>query len=221
MSAVQGGNVRVGERIRSLREEVMSEIRRMVLDGTLPAGEMLNETALAGELGVSRLPVREAFRQLEAEGLLETVARRGVRVVAPDSDEFDVIHEARLALELLALRLAVKRAEPASFAAISDALARGEKAALHDDEQVLDELNERFHGLIAEASGSRSLAEMLRMIRQRSELYARGKHSPAVLSWGEHSAIMRAILARDSRGATSLMRAHLVDRHDVAVASLV
>src|SRR4051812_29390458 len=98
----------VGSRHRSLRDETVDEMRRLILDGELAPGQHLSEAAISERLGVSRLPVREAFRRLEAEGLLEALPRRGVRVVELDADELKIVREARIALELIAVRHTVE-----------------------------------------------------------------------------------------------------------------
>ncbi len=99
----------VGSRHRSLRDETVDELRRLILDGDLPPGSRLTELSMSDRLGVSRLPVREAFRRLEAEGLLQSHPRRGVRVIELDATELDTVREIRTALELMAVRRTVER----------------------------------------------------------------------------------------------------------------
>ncbi|MFE7994948.1 GntR family transcriptional regulator, partial [Streptomyces shenzhenensis] len=117
----------VGKRHRPLRDEVVDELRKAILDGTYAAGARLTELAVAEELGVSRLPVREAFRKLEAEGLLEAVPRRGVRVTSATAEELEAVHEIRMAMELLAVRRTVRRRDPDVLRRLSDALEEGER----------------------------------------------------------------------------------------------
>ncbi|WP_051799129.1 GntR family transcriptional regulator [Catenuloplanes japonicus] len=203
----------VGSRHRPLREEVLVELRRLILEGELEAGTHLTEAAIAERLAVSRLPVREAFRKLEAEGLLEALPRRGVRVVRPDADELQTVHEIRIALELIAVRRATERADAAVFTELRDALAAGDTAVREGRDDQLDELNERFHDILARGSGSRVLIETLRSVRNQVHHLVGGKKSAADLSWDEHASIVRAVLDSDGEMASLLMRRHLLARH--------
>src|ERR1700732_386053 len=84
-----------------LRDVVATELRRRILDGTLGQGERLIEDRLAEQLGVSRNPIREALRMLEAEGFLDVTARRGCFVATLSGDQADDLFEVRLAVEPL------------------------------------------------------------------------------------------------------------------------
>jgi DNA-binding GntR family transcriptional regulator len=203
----------VGWKHRSLREEVIDELRRMILDGDVVAGAHLTEAAIAERLGVSRLPVREAFRVLESEGLLESLPRRGMRVVTRDDTELVALHEIRVALELIAVRHAAQCGDTEVVSEMAEALDRGEQATKSADMVVLEELNDRFHELLARASGSRILADTLRSVRNQAHLAFGGKHSRPDVAWAEHSTVMKAVVDRDGEMAQVLMRRHLDARH--------
>jgi DNA-binding GntR family transcriptional regulator len=96
------GAATVGSSHRPLRDVVATEMRRLILDGTLQPGERLIEDRLAEQLGVSRNPVREAIRVLEAEGFLDVTARRGSFVATLSAKQAADLFEIRLALEPLA-----------------------------------------------------------------------------------------------------------------------
>src|ERR1700753_1425285 len=93
-----------------LRDVVATEIRRLILDGSLGQGERLIEDRLAEQLGVSRNPVREALRVLEAEGFVDTAARRGCFVPTLSPEQAAALFEVRLAVEPLGARLAARAA---------------------------------------------------------------------------------------------------------------
>ena len=206
----------VGERFRPLRDEVLDEIRTQILDGRLAPGEMLNESALAQELGVSRLPVREAIRQLESAGLVTSVPRKGVRVAVPDADESEMVHRIRVALEILAVRRTIERHDDDVYGALETMLADGNRAERDGDEATLRRLNAEFHELLSEGSGSQVLQAILETVRHQSRHLSGGLHSPHEVSWDEHAAVVEAVIQGRTRQATTLMRQHLSDRHVAA-----
>jgi DNA-binding GntR family transcriptional regulator len=212
-------SVKVGERYRPLRDEVLDELRDQILTGRLAPGSMLNESALAAELGVSRLPVREAIRQLESMGLVASVPRKGVRIVAPDPEEAEMVHQIRVVLEILAVRRTIERREEAVYADLEAMLAAGNQAEADGDVETLQHLNSEFHELLSRGSGSSVLQSILATIRHQSRYLSGGLHSPQEVSWEEHSAIVSAVVSGYTREATTLMRRHLTDRHAAASTS--
>ena len=206
----------VGHRHRPLRDEVLDELRRLILDGTLAPGSHLSEQSISERLSVSRLPVREAFRRLESEGLLESLPRRGVRVVLPDADELQTVHEIRVALELIAVRRTTERQDPEVFAELRRALEAGTEAGGEQRTEVLGALNDDFHDVLARGAGSRVLAETLRSVRNQVHHLVGGRHSSPGSSWTEHAKIVEAVLAGDGELAAMLMRRHLHARHHEA-----
>jgi DNA-binding GntR family transcriptional regulator len=206
----------LGQAHRSLREEVVDELRRLILAGELAAGTRLKEEAAAERLGVSRLPIREAFRRLEAEGLLQSTPRRGVVVTPPSDSEIQVVHAVRVALELLAVELAAARQDPQTMETLRQSLSVGRAAAEADDQQTLSQLNAEFHELLGQGSGSPYLAGLLRSVRNQVHHLVGGWHTAPDLSWKEHASIVQAVLDQDSATAVTLMREHLDSRHEVS-----
>lgn len=204
----------IGARHRSLRDETVDELRRLILSGDLAPGTHLTELAISERLGVSRLPVREAFRRLEAEGLLEALPRRGVRVVQLDGDELETVREIRVALELMAVRRTVERGDEQVLAELESMLTAGREHTGEPDAERLDRLNDDFHELLSRGSGSRFLADTLRSVRNQAQHLVGGKSGAVGHSWEEHARIIEAVLARDAEFATLLMRRHLTARHD-------
>jgi DNA-binding GntR family transcriptional regulator len=206
----------LGQAHRSLREEVVDELRRMILAGELAPGTRLKEEAAAERLGVSRLPIREAFRRLEAEGLLQAAPRRGVVVTPPSDSEIEVVHAVRVALELLAVELAAARQDQQTMDTLRQSLSVGRAAAETDDQQTLAHLNAEFHELLGQGSGSLYLAGLLRSVRNQVHHLVGGWHTAPDLSWKEHASIVQAVLDQDSATAVTLMREHLDSRHEVS-----
>jgi GntR family transcriptional regulator, rspAB operon transcriptional repressor len=204
----------IGAQHRSLRDNAVDELRRLILDGELAAGSRLTEAATSERLGVSRVPVREAFRRLEAEGLLQSHPRRGVTVTGLDPVELTVVREVRTALELMAVRHVVERRDPSTTAVFSRLLDAGNAANDRHDFDALDEVNEQFHDAIGRGSGSRFLADSLRSARNQARHLVGGKSAAVDHSWDEHARVIDAILAEDAEYATFLMRRHLEARHE-------
>ena len=203
----------VGSRHRSLRDDTVDELRRLILNGDVEAGSRLTEAAICERLGVSRIPVREAFRRLEAEGLLRSHPRRGVTVTALDPAELTVVREIRIALELMAVRRVVERDDPQVHAALEAIRDDGARAAESGDPEELDLVNEDFHDTLAAGSGSRFLAETLKLARNQAHHLVGGKSAAVTHSWDEHERVIGAVLAGDAEYAVMLMRRHLTARH--------
>jgi GntR family transcriptional regulator, rspAB operon transcriptional repressor len=203
--------MKLGDAHRSLRNEVVEELRRRILAGDLQPGDRLGEAALAEELGVSRVPIREAFRCLESEGLLEWVPRRGVRVVGTDTSEAEAVEEIRMALELVAVRFVADRRDDRLTAEFEAFLDEGERAIEAQDLSTLSGLNGRFHRLLADGSGSPLLGRLLQTVRLRSDqLRSPADRRRIHSSWRDHAAIVRHLLDGNTPAAEARMEAHLV-----------
>jgi len=155
---------------RSLSEVVTERIRGRILDGTLKPGERLVEDRLSVELGVSRVPVREALRGLSAEGLVTLLPRRGATVVEVTPQSVAELVEVRALLEGLNARLAAQRHDPEIVAKLEETLARGNEAAKAGTAEELARLNAEFHEQLAEASRNSVLCEVMRSLRERTSI---------------------------------------------------
>lgn len=210
--------MKLGDTHRTLRDEIVDELRRRILDGQLKPGDRLGESALSEELGVSRIPLREAFRCLESEGLLEWLPRRGVRVVGTDTSEAEAVEEIRLALELIAVRFVADRPSAELTEELQGFLKQGNKAVRGRDVETLADLNRRFHLILAEGSGSPLLTRLLQTVRQRSDQLREPADERRVRSsWRDHAAIVRHLLDGQTDEAEARMQAHLIS-HRSAVA---
>ena len=121
------------------------ELAQRIVTGQIPAGTKLRQDHIATEFGASHVPVREAFRQLEAQGLARSEPRRGFRVAGFSIDELQEISEMRAALEVLALRKAAPHLTAAILTEAEEATRAGERAK---DVHSWDIENRRFHRLI-------------------------------------------------------------------------
>ncbi|MFZ0720570.1 MAG: GntR family transcriptional regulator [Xanthobacteraceae bacterium] len=191
-------------------EAVYQALRHGIVHGDLAPGERLRSDALANELRVSRTPVREALRKLEAEGL---VAHAGSRLVVRAISEEDLteLFYVREALEGMAARLAAENATPGEIAAIRELLEDMEAVLRRGDVGALRRLTGEFHQLVCRAAHNnrllQSLQSLLDHVRgfQTSTLYSKGRPPEAL---EEHRALLAAIEARDGDGAERLARVH-------------
>jgi DNA-binding GntR family transcriptional regulator len=207
-------------RLRALLQELGAEgstadavyrvLRHGIVHGDLAPGERLRSDALASELRVSRTPVREALRKLEAEGL---AAHAGSRLIVRAFSEQDLteLFYVREALEGMAARLAAENATPSEIEAISELLDDMETVRRRGDVDAFRRLTGEFHQLIGRASHNDRLAQSLQTLLdharqlQTSTLYAEGRPAEALK---EHRGLVAAIAARDGDRAEKLAREH-------------
>lgn len=191
----------------NLKDEVAGHLRDLILSGRLRPGDKINQDGIAAQLGVSKLPVREALITLETEGLVENVARRGAFVaqLTPD-DVLDHYAIYGLLSGLAAQRAAANLSEDAldRLAAIIDRMEASE------DAKEQEELNFRFHQTINKAGGSRRLISVLRLLS--SNLPTR--FFEFTTDWPDrahtdHRQILRALRSRDGDAAAAAMGEHL------------
>jgi phosphonate utilization transcriptional regulator len=209
---------------QSLTTLVQREIERQIVSGEIMAGSKLNEGDIADELGVSRGPVREAFRALEQAGLVRTEKNRGVFVRQVSIEEANEIYEVRAALDGLIGRLAAKRIKPTELARARAIVKRMRAAERTLDVDAYFPLNIEFHELLANAAGNRALLANYRRVVNELNLYRREtlvrdrKHIP--VSTRDHVAILNAIAAGDEVLAERLLFDHVINSRERLHAAL-
>lgn len=205
-------------------QRVLSRLRQMIISGELAAGERLAEIPTAEQLGVSRMPVRIAFRTLEQEGLLSKLPRRGYRVREVTAEEIDGAVEVRGVLEGLAASQAARKGlSDAQQQGLIDSLEEGDALfskghISEEDLEVYHDLNRRFHGLILQASANPAISaalardehlpfasiNALAIDRNHLELeYRRFNYAHM-----QHHAAFDAIVSGESGRAEAIMREH-------------
>ncbi len=192
--------------------KVVPVLREAIVDGELAPGSRLSEQAIASRFGVSRTPVREAFAQLEREGLVLTVARTGVYVRIIDAREAEDIYETREALETQAARLAARRQTPVTIARLRERLGALGDAAKADDERAYTAQLDRFYELLMEAAGNgvlrrsyEALTGPVRRLRRIAMQYPDRLHA----SYEHAVAIVEAIASGNEDMAEAEMRSQL------------
>jgi DNA-binding GntR family transcriptional regulator len=190
----------------ALRDVILS------LDIYNRSGEVrLDERQLASDLGISRTPVREAMVQLEREGFVRAVPRRGIYVVRKTKREVIELITAWAALECMAARLITQKATDQEIAGLRAMFATFENGRLHAKLDEYSEVNIEFHQTIIRMSGNQVLIDLaanlfahMRMIRRKTI----GESDRADRSISDHMNIIRAIEARDTARAEALVRDH-------------
>lgn len=200
-------------------ERIVRHLREGILNSRYAPGQRLIEADLTRDLGVSRGPLREAFRRLSAEGLVETVPNRGALVRRLSRQETLELFQIRVELEALGARLA---AENIAVPAIRDAFEAAVVPIWSDAPRLsqlayLDE-NKRFHDAVVGAGGNCQLVQIHRQLQLPLIMFqVSGALDAAILSRSvaEHRRIARAILAGDAREADRSMRLHLTRALDL------
>ncbi|MCX5172492.1 GntR family transcriptional regulator [Streptomyces antibioticus] len=197
------------ERPGPLRDRVYEALLELITTRALRPGQHLVESELAGHLGVSRQPVREALQRLNTEGWVDLRPAQGAFVHEPTEAEADQLLTVRTLLEAEAARLAAAHADEAGITALEEILALGMRAAEDDDIDAAVALNARFHARVMELAGNAVLAELAAQVDRRVRWYytpvarRRGRQS-----WIEHRDLIAAIADHDEARATRLMREH-------------
>jgi phosphonate utilization transcriptional regulator len=208
----------------SLTTLVAREVERRILSGEFLPGEKLSEEAIAMKLGVSRGPVREAFRARESTGLVRTEKNRGVFVREVSLEEADEIYEVRAGLDELIGRLVAGRIKPGEVAELRELMKKMQQAARSRSVAEYYPLNVRFHDRLAELTANRTLiAHYRRLVNElhlyRRETLARGADSFPI-STREHAEIVDALAKGDGKRAGNLMYEHAMESRERLHATL-
>ncbi|GAA3799059.1 GntR family transcriptional regulator [Streptomyces chiangmaiensis] len=207
--ALPTGTVPKVERPGPLRERVYEALLELIVTRSLEPGQHLVETELAGHLGVSRQPVREALQRLNTEGWVDLRPAQGAFVHDPTQEEADQLLVVRGLLEAEAARLAAAHATPRATARLRELCEAGERAWESDEVEAVVAANAAFHAYVMELAANTVLAELSAQVDRRVRwLYTPVARTRGALSWSEHRAMIDAIEAGDEQRAQQLMRAH-------------
>ncbi|MFC0282793.1 GntR family transcriptional regulator [Camelimonas abortus] len=193
----------------TIATRICKALAERIISGELAPGTRLRQDHVAEAFGASHVPVREAFRRLEAQGLAVSEPRRGVRVAGFTAEDVKEVAQMRAALEVLALRNAAPRLTPAILEAAEEATRAGERAA---DVHAWEEANRRFHTLLLEP------CRMPRLLAAISDLH---KASARFLFCGwraeweaptdrDHRAILAALRAGHVELAAAILNRHIL-----------
>ncbi|MER7813590.1 GntR family transcriptional regulator [Streptomyces sp900116325] len=209
----------IGDTHLSLRDRVYVELRERIIEGNYPAGLRLVEREIAEELGVSRVPVREAMQRLEAERFLTVQARRGAVVASFGPVDAEHLFDVRENLEELAAGLAARRRDPAGLRTLAQLLKRTRTASDAGRLSDVVNLNADFHQAVAEASGNPVLIDLMAPLDSRLRRLFHLTSAPEDVGpmCGEHERLYEAISAGDEEAARSLAQAHVAGTRAAAL----
>lgn len=192
-------------------DRVYAWVRDRIIDGRMPTGSRVREREVAEELGVSRIPIREALPRLEAEGYIRTLPRRGAVVAPMELADIEELFDVRASLEVLAARLAATRcAAGESGAPLIAALEAAERAVDASRGGAIADATSDFHDAVVELAGNRLLQDLMLPVRGRvkrlfhiaSERNDRDVHR-------EHRDLCNAIVHGQVERAAALALAHV------------
>lgn len=197
----------------SLRGRVYHRLREDILNGRYEEHEELREIAISEELGVSRTPVREAFRQLELEGLLTIVPNKGAYVSGITLKDVSDIYAIRARLEGLCARWATRSITKEQLELMEETIYLSDFHARKGHSEQLTELDNQFHEILYQACSSKRLEHLLRdyheyVMRVRKWILT-DDSGRGLVCVQEHRQIMEAIRSRDADGAERLATLHM------------
>ncbi len=208
----------------TLHDEIVVSLRDMIVDGTLPAGAKLSEKQLCDHFGVSRTPLREAFKVLAAENIIELLPNRGVRVTKLTIEDIDEVFEVLGVLEGLSGELACFRMSDSDIAEVRVLHEQMVRHFQNGERLPYFKLNQEIHERIMQGAHNQNLFDVysrlsgrIRRIRYLSSLSKR-RWKQAV---GEHSAMINALESRDGDRLFKILRDHLKNKADAARENLL
>lgn len=197
---------------RSLAEEVTEILRNRILQGEYEIGEKLTESKIAAEMKVSRTPIRDAFRQLEKEQLVEYIPNKGCFARGFSREDMVDIYAVRREVEQLAICRVIEHADEESLAELTQQLDRMRCYTEQGSYEKLLQANEEFHQMIYRMTGSRFIVRIMRTYqeyvhRARRETLKKEEDLPDI--YREHEKIYQAIADRDEEAAKEAVAVHL------------
>lgn len=211
---------RIEKRFKSLRRLLAEELREAIVAGKLGAGERLSEEKLAASLKVGRVPLREALRRLEAEGYITFLSNSEIMVSKPTVEDVQDYYSIASALEGLAARLAVERAQPEEISRLRELHQLLREAYKEKDPARYFEANSGFHRFIAEMARNERLHRLIDEMRheiQKTRILTLHLPQRFDYSMREHDQILDAFLKRNAELAETTVVRHLQNQMEALV----
>lgn len=191
------------------KDAVAEWLRNEILSGKLASGAPLLQDEVAKRLDVSPTPVREAFRELEAEGLIVSRPHRGVVVSERDYEDQKAVYEIRTLIETHVARQVARTVSDGALTELTDLVRQSEQALRTADLQSTRDANSRFHDVLMAQAGSRVYADLARSLISQSRYYLPLSRTRMLEVAQAHRAIVRALEAHEADTAASLMQRHM------------
>ncbi len=191
----------------TLREKIVETVRSAIVNGQIPAGTRVAEPELADRFGISRTPIREAFRQLESEGFITVIPRKGAVVASLSAKDISDFYDLKTVLEGYAARCAARTLTEKDIAKMESVNRQMETAATKNDLRRVLHLHNEFHDIFLKSCGNEKLHAIVQnLVRQfqrfRLILTIRGRMDGSIK---QHWEIIEAFQKRDARLAESLV----------------
>lgn len=207
------------DNLTSLSNFLFTEIRENILQGKYATGEKITESKICKKYEVSRTPVREAFKQLELEGLIENIPNRGAFVLGFSKQDIQDIYELRRAVEVIAIKWSIERISPSELEELQEAYDLMEFYTIKKDVAHMLQINTRFHEIIYNSTHSRFLEQVLRSY----QFYIRKTRKAALQMEDlmsevlkEHKKILDAIYQKDISAGETAVTEHLINSQERA-----
>ncbi|MCK0196208.1 GntR family transcriptional regulator [Ancylobacter sp. 6x-1] len=203
---------------QSLTDQIVTELRRQIITGQLAEGAPLRQERLAAELGVSRVPLREAIRQLEAEGLVVSELHKGTVVTSLSLAEIEELFQIRLVMECWLFEAAIPHLTEEDF---DKAEALIEESIRTGNPENWGELNWRFHETLYRPGGHTIALRLLRTVHDNANRYVNLQIAVAKdveREQADHQALLAFARLRDTKRGSDMLRMHIqrVSRNLVA-----
>jgi len=197
------------ERHQTLREKILETIREAILKGDLKPGEKVAEPELAEQFGISRTPIREAFRQLESEGYLTVVPRKGAVVAALSERDVQEFYEVKSILEGYAAELAAKNLSDKELAKLESINERLKQLANDGDVKSFYKIHNEFHEMFLKAANNTKLYELIKQLGMkfsRMRMASLSVDGRMAISVAEHDKLLDAFRQHDGKTAEALVK---------------
>ena len=211
------------ERHQTLREKILETIRDAILKGTLKPGERVSEPDLAERFGISRTPIREAFRQLESEGYLQVIPRKGAVVASLSERDVEEFYAIKIILEGFAARMAAENLSDKDIERLEVINEKLGQIAKEGDVKTFFRVHNEFHELFIKAAGNERLYEMINQLVmkfKRLRLASLSQPGRMEISVEEHRNMIQAFKNHDGDKADSLVRHAATIGADVLIQSM-
>ena len=197
------------ERHQTLREKILESIRDAILRGVLKPGEKVAEPELAERFGISRTPIREAFRQLESEGYLTVIPRKGAVVTALSERDVEEFYSIKSILEGYAARIAAEKLSAKDLERLEAVNEKLQQLANEGDVKTFFRVHDEFHELFIRASGNDKLHDLIGQLLlkfNRLRMASLALPGRMNISVQEHRKIIDAFRRKDGDAADNLVR---------------
>lgn len=212
------------ERHQTLREKILETIRDAILQGTLKPGERVSEPELADRFGISRTPIREAFRQLESEGYLTVTPRKGAVVTSLSERDIEEFYAIKIILEGFAAKMAAEKLTTKDIERLETINDRLQLIAEEGNVKNFFRVHNEFHEVFIKAAGNEKLYEMINQLVMRFKrlrLASLAVPGRMEISVEEHRKMIDAFKNQDGDRADNLVRHTATIGADVLIQSMV